>query len=214
MKNFLELAEQYSGLTLTSSQIEQFKKLAFILMEANKTTNLTAIRDEEGIYLKHFLDSLTLIQALPEHTRTLADVGSGAGFPGLVIAITCPEIKIIMIESVGKKTDFIEHAIKELHLKNAHVLRTRVESLAQDIKYAHRYDAVTARAVAFLPILVQYCLPLVRKDGIFIAMKSTNQTEIDEAKKELEKQGAFVQKQIPISIPGLSPRELIVIKKA
>lgn len=213
MDNFKEQVLKYVGIELSDLQLSQFKKLADTLIETNKITNLTAIRDEEGVYTKHFLDSLTLLKAIPKEAGNLADIGSGAGFPGLPIAIARPDLKITMVESIGKKTFFIDKCIDVLKLQNARVFQIRAETLVQDKKYAKSFDIVTARAVAFLPKLLELCIPLMNPKGIFIAMKNDNNDELIESEKALYLLGVKIDKKIHIDIPTLTPRQLIVISK-
>jgi 16S rRNA (guanine527-N7)-methyltransferase len=195
--------------------------LAEFLLEENKKINLTAIRDLDGIYQKHFLDSLTLNLAftkiglnLAQSGTRIADIGSGAGFPGLPLAIAFPKAQIMLVESIGKKCKFLENAVKFLNLKNVQVINARAENLSD---LTDKIDVVVSRAVAFLSKLSNWCLPLVRKNGFFIAMKNTESAQIEiadeQTKKILKKNNSNITKQIKIEIPNLSPRELIVIQK-
>jgi 16S rRNA (guanine527-N7)-methyltransferase len=211
MNNFKELVIQNIGIELSDKQIEQFAKLADFLLETNKVMNLTAIRDIEGIYMKHFLDSLTLIKAIPENTKNLADIGSGAGFPGIPLSIARPDIKITMIESIGKKASFIQKSIDLLELQNAKIVNDRAEKLAVHNKSGEGFDVVTARAVTALPELIQLCIPLVKKDGVMIAMKSENKEELELAERVLIGENLEIKKIISINVPELNPRQLIVI---
>ena len=213
MDIFKELAKEHTGVELTEKQLGEFNSLATLLLETNKITNLTAIRDEEGVYMKHFLDSLTLLKALPSETKNIMDIGSGAGFPGLPLAIARPDIQITMVESIGKKTSFIQKCIEELSLTNAKVIQSRAETLSTDKNYRQKFDVATARAVAFLPDLMKTCIPFVRPKGLFIAMKNENETEIEEARKVVDEVDVSIEKIIPIHIPTLTPRQLILIRK-
>jgi len=213
MENFKELVLTHIGIKLSAKQLEQFSVLAQELLETNKITNLTAIRDIDSVYLKHFLDSLTLIKALPEKTKTLIDIGSGAGFPGLPIAIVRPDIEVTMVESTGKKAAFIKKMIEVLNLKRVHIEYVRAETLAKETKFKEKFDVATARAVAFLPKLLEYCTPLIHEDGLFIAMKNVNETELEETKSKLKVFKVNIKEIIPIQIPELTPRQLIVLHK-
>ena len=212
MNNFSELVKEYTNIDLTKEQITKFEILAQELLEWNKKTNLTGIKEKSEIYLKHFLDSLSSLKVISQNTKSIADVGSGAGFPGLPLAIVLPNTKITMIESVGKKTLFIEHIIKKLELKNAKVENSRAEYLIKNSKHKKEYDIVIARAVAILPKLATYCSPLLKKGGKIVAMKSLNQEEIDLAKNDLGQMALYIDEIIPIDIVGLNPRCLVVIK--
>lgn len=209
MEDFKTLAKDYTGVKLSQAQLDKFSLLAKELLLANKKTNLTAIRTESEVYIKHFLDSLTLFKAIPENTNSLADVGSGAGFPGLPIAIVKPDINVTLIESIAKKIKFIENVIGVLDLPNAKTIHDRAEKL--DSKYT--FDVVVARAVASLPVLAEYCLPLTKDGGHFIAMKNAHSTEIAQAREIIKKLGGEIRKIIPISLPDMPARELIVIEK-
>ncbi len=213
MNNFKELAKEYAGIELSEQQLDQFAKLADFLLETNKVINLTAIRDIEGVYIKHFLDSLTLFKAIPENTKSIIDIGSGAGFPGLPIAIARPDIEVTMIESIGKKVSFIEKGIRLLNLPNAKTINERAEKLSLDKNFNQKFDVVTARAVTALPDLIKLCIPFIHKNGIMIAMKSENKEELDMAKRILIGEQLKIKGIIPIKIPLLNPRQLIVIVK-
>jgi 16S rRNA (guanine527-N7)-methyltransferase len=192
----------------------KFSILLQELMKWNEHTNLTAIRTKDEIVLKHFRDSLSVLEALPSDATTLIDIGSGAGFPGLPIAIVRPDLEITMVESVQKKVRFIEHVVSTLKLENAIVLNVRAETLAQDKKYHEHFDVAIARAVAVLPTLIEYALPLIKAGGIFIAQKNTGSVLREKPEEALQKYGGNIERIIPIEIAGLSPRELVVIKKS
>jgi 16S rRNA (guanine527-N7)-methyltransferase len=211
MDNFKELVKEYVGIDLSNEQIEQFSTLANFLLETNKSINLTAIRDIEGVYIKHFLDSLTLLKAIPDNAKNLVDIGSGAGFPGLPIAIARPDIEVTVVESIGKKVYFIEQCIELLKLPNANAINERAEKLSQTKKYKEKFGVATARAVTALPELINLCLPYIKKDGVIIAMKSENKEELEMAERILVGEKLEVKEIIPISIPELNPRQLIVI---
>ncbi len=213
MDNFKELAKEYAGEELNNEQLEQFAKFADFLLETNKSINLTAIRDLEGVYIKHFLDSLTLLKAIPENTKNIIDIGSGAGFPGLPIAIARPDIKVTMVESIGKKVSFIEKSIELLNLSNAKAINERAEKLSLGKNFNQKFDVVTARAVTALPELIKLCIPFIHKNGIMIAMKSENKEELDMAERVLIGENLKIEKIVKINIDGLNPRNLVVISR-
>ena len=213
MNNFKGLVSEYVGVELNEKQMEQFATLADFLLETNKVINLTAIRDIDGVYMKHFLDSLTLLKAIPENTQNIADIGSGAGFPGLPLAIAKPDIKITMIESIGKKASFIQKSIDLLGLSNAKIINERAEKFSMHNKISEGFDVVTARAVTALPELIQLCIPLVKKDGVMIAMKSENKDELELAERVLIGEKLEIKEIIPVNVPDLNPRQLIVISR-
>lgn len=151
------------------------------LTEYNKHTNLTAITSEEDVYLKHFYDSLTISKVIDlSQEETLLDIGSGAGFPGLVLKIFYPHLKITLIDSNNKKTKFLEYITNKLNLKNVTIINDRVENFAKN--NLNSFDIVTARAVTQLNILSELALPLVKKDKFFVAMKGTLDNEITDGK--------------------------------
>jgi 16S rRNA (guanine527-N7)-methyltransferase len=201
------------GVEITPAQAEGFSTLLKELKAWNEHTNLTAIREDRDIIKKHFLDSITVIQAIPENTKTLIDIGSGAGFPGIPLAILRPYISITLVESVGKKTQFLEHCKKTLGLTNIVVLNNRAEIIAHEKNYREAFDCATARAVAALPILLEYAIPLLKVHGTFIAQKNIESDELTQAQHALEVLSAKIEKRIPISLPELQERELIIIKK-
>ena len=190
----------------TSDQLEQY--LIYILAE-NMRTNLTAIKDPEEIRSKHFLDSLSLYKYAKE-SPDLIDVGSGAGFPGIPLAIVLPRLKVTLVEATRKKCDFLEMAVKELKLTNVTVLNTRAEELPG----SYRAELVTARAVAELGILAELCLPLVKRKGLFIAMKGPKyQEEIEKAKYALAFLGGKEKEIHEYQLPGNEQRFNLVYEK-
>ena len=213
MDNFKELAKEYTGVELSNEQLEQFAKLADFLLETNKVINLTAIRDIEGVYMKHFLDSLTLLKAIPDGAKYIADIGSGAGFPGVPLAIARPDMQVTMIESIGKKVNFIKSCLELLKLPNANVVNERAEKLANDKRFKGEFDVVTARAVTSLPELIQICMPLVKNNGVMIAMKSENKEELELAERVLIGEKLEIKEIIPVNVDGLNPRQLIIISR-
>ena len=165
------------NIVVTDDKLKKLEKYYNLLIEENKKINLTAITEKESIYLKHFYDSLTLNKIINlNEIESLCDIGSGAGFPGIVVKIFFENIKITLIDSLNKRIEFLNKVIKELSLKNIEALHERVEEYG--IKNREKYDLVTARAVAPLNILLEYSIPLVKVDKYFIAMKSNIDEEI------------------------------------
>jgi len=192
---------------------EQFDLYSQELLKWNEMTNLTAITEPEEIKTKHFLDSLTVLDILPENTRTLIDIGSGAGFPGLPIKIARPDVSVTLIEAVGKKVDFLNHLIGKLELKNIQAIHTRAEEIGQLPEYREKYDVATARAVAELKILVEYALPLIKIGGVFIAQKILGTLEVEQAKNAIEILGGKIKEIRDASLPGLEFHQLVIIEK-
>lgn len=166
---------QELGLQLQENTLIKLDKYYQILKEENKKYNLTRIIDEKEVYLKHFYDSLTIIKTIDLTNQSICDLGSGAGFPGLVLAICFPNTKVTLIESNGKKCYFLNLVKEKLNLTNVTILNTRTEEYAQ--KNRSKFDIVTARAVAPLKHLLEYGIPLVKVNGYFIAMKANTENE-------------------------------------
>ena len=198
MQDFVDYAIKHN-IDVGPKMLKHFKTYLSLLTLWNLKFNLTAINEPEEIWRKHFLDSLTVLLALPKDARRVIDIGSGAGFPGLPIAIVRPNLDITLLEATGKKVKFLEHVIQTLGLKNAKAVHGRAESTKG------KYDVVLARAVAALPTLLGYAWQLLKEDGIMIAQKKSGGSEEIDAK--------FVTEVIPIDLPYLPARELVVIKK-
>ena len=195
--NELEFIKQLEtkGITLTPQQVNQFKQYFKILVEWNEKMNLTAITDEEGVYLKHFYDSLTIAFDFDFTDQNIVDVGAGAGFPSVPLKIVYPELKITIVDSLTKRITFLNHLFKELNLSNCQAISARAEDYAKD--HRQKCDIVMARAVARLNILDELCLPLVKVGGYFLALKGLKATEeLEEAGKGIVLLGGQVEKSI------------------
>ncbi len=202
------------GLRLDRRQIEQFTRYSAELRAWNTRVNLTAITDEEGIVARHFLDSLRCALSWGDAPSSLIDVGSGAGFPGLPLKILRPELRLTLVESVGKKAAFLQHMVAVLNLRDVMVLTDRAETVGRDPQHREQYDVVTARAVAELATLVEYCLPLCRVHGRVLAPKGSDiADEITRAHAAIERLGGQLIGVEPVAIPGIEPRTLVVIAK-
>ena len=203
------------NIELTEDQLEKFKKYADFLLEYNKTTNLTAIRDIEGVYLKHFYDSLLVFNNnIIDYSKinNLIDVGTGAGFPGLVIKILFPNLKVTLVDSLNKRIEFLKTVIKELNLNNIEAIHARAEEYAQTNR--EKYDIVTSRAVAPLNILLEYNIPLLKENKYFIAYKGNISQEIIDSEHALKELNAKVEKIEEFLLPiEESNRTIILIKK-
>ena len=200
------------GIELSNNQKENLEKFAKLLIEYNKHTNITSIIDINEIYLKHFYDSLTLIKAINLNDNlSVLDVGSGGGFPGIVLAIVFPNLKITLLDSNNKKSKFQEYIINKLNLKNVIVVNDRAENY---FKTSKKYDLVVARAVANLTILSELCIPFVKNNGLFIAMKGNFDEELKDAEYAIEFLGGSIKAKISFELPILGDkRALIVISK-
>lgn len=185
-----------------------------MLYETSKVMNLTTIVELEEAYIKHFYDSL-LMSKVVDLTKelTLADIGTGAGFPGLVLKIVYPNLKAILIEPIGKRCKFLQSVIDRLELKDIYVVNERAEDAVK--KYRESFDIVTARAVASLNILSEICVPFVKINGLFIALKgSSYQEEIDNACQAVGKLKVKLTKKVLLELPlKLGERSILVYKK-
>ena len=202
------------GISIDPQQLSRFETLSGLLVEQNKTMNLTAITDPDGIAVKHFADSISVLTAaeIPQGSRVL-DVGTGAGFPALPLLIMRPDIDLTMIDSTAKKLKYVENTVNELGLI-ATTLHTRAEEAGQNKEYRESFDFVVSRAVAALNVLCEYCLPFVKKNGLFIAMKGAKaQEEIDAARSAIKLLGGKIIAEKSFSLSDGGERTLVVIKK-
>ena len=202
------------GIALTDEQLSRFNTLSELLVEQNKTMNLTAITDPDGIAVKHFADSISVLTAaeMPKGAKVL-DVGTGAGFPGIPLLIMRPDLDLTMIDSTAKKLKYVENTVNELGLI-ATTLHTRAEEAGQSKEYREKFDFVCSRAVAALNVLCEYCLPFVKQNGLFIAMKGAKaQEEIDSAKAAIKLLGGKIIAEKSFSLSDGGERTLVVIKK-
>lgn len=198
---------------LTEDQLTKLDKFYQLLINWNEKINLTTITKEEDVYLKHFYDSLTLIKTI-DLTKdiTLLDVGTGAGFPGIVLKIVFPNLKITLLDSLNKRINYLNEIIKELELSNIETICSRCEDYTKINR--EKYDVVVARAVSHLKILSELIIPTVKVNGYFVAMKSNVQDEIEISKNILSKLDSTVEKVIEFNLPiENSIRTLVKIKK-
>ncbi len=214
-KRLLLQAAGEIGLNL-QPHLPQFAHLFELLTTANQTLNLTAIRDEEGIVLKHFVDSLTCL-TYPgfQDGMTVIDVGTGAGFPGLPLALVRPKIRFDLLDATKKKVDFVESTIRALKLENAKAIWGRSEELSHTIVKRETYDAAVTRAVATLQVVAELTLPLVRVGGFVQVQKAVGvESEIGRAQSAIEKLGGSLAKVIGLELPMIKDkRNLVIIEK-
>jgi 16S rRNA (guanine527-N7)-methyltransferase len=216
MQVLSQYAHRQLGLHLSRSQLSALSLYERELIDWNTRFNLTAIRDPQEIHIKHFLDSLTCLQAMHESPiGRLIDIGTGAGFPGIPIKIIHPKMQLTLVESVGKKAEFCRHVVKILDLQGVEVVQERAETLGQDPDYRERYDWAVARAVAILPVLAEYLLPLVHVGGGMLAMKGeSGPAEAHSAEHALRVLGGHLRQLLPVTLPGVvEERYLVVIDK-
>jgi 16S rRNA (guanine527-N7)-methyltransferase len=201
---------------LDGTQLNQFRQFRDLLLDANTRVNLTAITDPTEVVTRHFLDSLTCLLAVAPAQRArplrLLDVGSGAGFPGIPLAITFPVLRVTSLEATGKKARFQQEAVAALGLANLTVLTGRAEELARQPEYHGRYDLVTARAVAPLPTLLEYCCPFARVGGRVIAPKKGDlMEEVAAGTKAALLLGAKLRAPIPVTISPLADGRALLV---
>ena len=200
------------NITLTEHMLEQLEKYDEVLRSENKKYNLTAIKNKEDVYLKHFYDSLTLSKIIKLENQSLCDIGTGAGFPGMVLKIVYPNLKVTLVDATEKKCKFLQLVIQELGLKDIEVIHARAEIYSKTVR--EKYDIVTSRAVAPLKHLLEYSITLVKVEGNYIAMKSDIQKEIENIDIYYKKLKIEEEKILTFTLPyEESIRTLIRYKK-
>ena len=211
-KEFIEEIKKI-GITPTKDQLQKLEKFYQLLIEWNQKINLTRIIEKEEVYLKHFYDSLTIAKEINlSKVNTLCDVGTGAGFPGIVLKIFYPDLELTLLDSNHKKIAFLEVVIKELNLKNVTCINSRAENLPKT--YREYFDIVTSRAVAHLRILLELSIPYLKVGGKLIAMKGLSEEEIKESAKILEKLDSTIVDTIKFNLPiEGSNRSLVIVQK-
>ncbi|WP_059105089.1 16S rRNA (guanine(527)-N(7))-methyltransferase RsmG [Shouchella shacheensis] len=212
--DFLPLLEQ-QGIVLSSTQEEQFKRYFELLVEWNEKMNLTAITDEDDVYLKHFFDSLSASFFYSFSEQRILDVGAGAGFPSLPLKILYPDIHVSIIDSLKKRIGFLRHLADELKLDGVAFYHDRAEIAGKDSAHREQYEVVTARAVARLSVLSELCLPFVKVGGDFIALKGAGtQDELSDGEKAVAMLGGKVSANHSFSLPiEESERHILHIQK-
>ena len=192
---------------------EEYEKFRALLLEYNEKYNLTSITEEKDIYYKHFLDSVIGERFFKEGAR-VCEIGSGAGFPSIPLKIIRPDLKLDLFESVGKKCAFLQAVVDNFQFKDVHIYNIRAEEGAKSVEFREKYDHATARAVARMNTLSEYCLPFVKVGGSFIAYKSGDTTEIDEAKNAYKILGARLKGIETYALPeNYGERSIAVIEK-
>lgn len=196
------------NINITNKQLIKLEKFYHLMIEWNKKINLTRITEEKEVYLKHFYDSLTLNKVIDlKKIKTLCDIGTGAGFPGIVLKIIFPNIKITLIDSLQKRVNYLNEIIKELELENIEAIHTRGEN------YQGEFEVVTSRAVANIEKLVNYTMHLVSKNGVFIAMKGNLESELNQQVRKKIERKYIIKKQEEFILPKEGSRRTLLILK-
>ena len=216
MEQYLLKGAEELNIDLSVEQIKKFIDFYNILIAGNEICNLTAIIEKYEVVTKHFLDSLSCVKAVSfEGNLNLMDVGTGAGFPGIPLKILYPDLSIVLIEASKKKVDFLNSAVFKLALEKVKVIHIRAEEVGALTEYREKFDLVTARAVAQLNVLAEYCIPMVKIDGFFIASKGpSTELEVENAIQAIKKLGGEIEKTVLFKLPlSGEGRTLIAIRK-
>jgi len=213
MEKLVHEAQQLFGVHLTGRQVVALMTFERELLAWNEKFNLTAIRDAEGIRTKHFLDSFSCVLAWKENPpRRLIDIGTGAGFPGIPLKILYPSMRLTLVESVEKKANFCRHMVETLKLEATEVVTARGEDVGQMPAHREAYDWAVARAVANLPVLAEYLLPLVQVGGAMLAQKGqSGPAETHKAEKALKILGGRTRQLLPVTLPGVADERFLVV---
>ena len=213
LTDFFKKTASQIGIELSDEQVKQFSVYGKLLLEWNKFMNLTAVCEEKEIIIKHFVDSMTIVKYVDNHNcKKIADIGTGAGFPGIPLKIIRPDVEVVLLDSLGKRVNFLNTVINELNLEKISAIHTRAEDGGRDKKLREKFDCATARAVAPMNILLEYCMPFVKKGGCFIAMKGA--TEDDSYENALIELSGKVESENVFTLPESDfARRIICVKK-
>ncbi len=216
MKELVQNAYHLFGIRLTSGQIDAFETFERELLDWNERFNLTAIQEPQQIRIKHFLDSLSCLPVMREGAlNRVIDVGTGAGFPGIPLKIACPNIQLTLVESIGKKASFCQYMVERLELQDVEIVQERAEVLGLQPAHRQQYDWAVARAVAVMPVLAEYLLPLLRVGGSMLAMKGESApSESHASERAIRILGGHLRRLVPVTLPGVAEeRYLVVVNK-
>ena len=203
-----------NGMELSDKQIAQFNLYYELLTAKNKVMNLTAITEYNDVVKKHFIDSMMISRVLDmKKINSICDVGTGAGFPGIPLKIVYPHLHLTLVDSVGKRVNFLSEVVEKLGLEDVEAIHSRTEDLAHNSKYREKYDLVTARAVASMNVLSEYCIPYAKIGGYFAAYKSGNiEEEIENAKNAVKTLGGKIEKKDMFELYEMG-RSIVLIRK-
>lgn len=211
----LKASAEKMGIELSQNQLEKFDLYKKLLLEWNEKMNLTAITDDEGIAIKHFADSISVLPLIENKNASLIDVGTGAGFPGIPLKIANDGFKVTLLDSLNKRITFLEEVKKELGITNLECIHSRAEDGGRNVDLREKFDYCVSRAVARLSVLSEYCMPFVAVGGYFISLKGPDAAEeLTEAQKAISVLGGKVEKVVEITIPESDLKHCaVVIKK-
>ena len=213
-EQFYKKVEEKTNIVLSDIQKEQYKKYFELVVEWNQKINLTAITEEEEFYAKHFYDSISL-SFYRDYSKVsnICDVGSGAGFPSIPLKILYPHLEVTIVDSLNKRIKFLNLLQEELRLTNCNFIHARAEEVGQDKNFRESFEIVTARAVARLNVLVELCLPLVKKGGCFLSLKAQKaEEETNEAINAIKLLGGKLEQDIEFDLEG-EERHILEIRK-
>ena len=213
MSDFLVAIQEYVSITLSPKQLSNLATYEHALVEWNTRVNLTAVDEPDKIRTKHFLDSLTCYLVMQETPmERVIDLGTGAGFPGLPLKIIFPRMRLTLVDSVRKKTDFCQYIVDELGLADVEIIQDRAEIIGHNTAHREQYNWAVARAVANMPVLMEFLLPLAAIGGKALAMKGENApAETQNAEYAIKILGGHIQKLLPISLPGVADQRYLVV---
>lgn len=213
MKKILEKTFKENNFEINDEKINKFNDFFNLLLKFNENINLTRITSPEDAAKKHFLDSVYASNYIPQNSK-IVDVGAGGGFPSIPLKIYRPDLDLTMLDSVGKKVDFLNECVNQLAFKNCRAIHARVEDFAREKDHRENFDVCVSRAVASLNTLLEYCLPLVKPNGLFIAFKGSNALEeLAEAKNALTKLGGTLEQTVEYSVVPDVKNYLLIFRK-
>lgn len=203
------------GLEANETVLNNFQKYRELLVQWNQKMNLTGIEDEKEVFIKHFLDSIsTVTNGYVQNKMSLIDVGTGAGFPGLPLKICLPKLKVTLLDSLNKRINFLQEVAKEIEIDDIEFIHGRAEDFGKKEEYREQFDIATARAVAGLPILMEFCVPFIKVGGYFVCLKGPNANlELEESKAAMEILGVEYIEKIDIKLPEIDLHHNILVFK-
>lgn len=200
------------GIELSENQLKQFQLYFDLLIETNKVMNLTAITEMEEVVLKHFIDSIALVQYISLSKKRVIDVGTGAGFPGIPLAILCSDAQFMLMDSLNKRIKFLNEVIKVCELENVEIIHSRAEDLGRNKNFREQYDLCVSRAVANMSTLLEYCIPFIKVGGKFISYKSGDvKDELQKSEVAQQELGCKRKEIIPFELPQSDMQRTFVI---